>query len=124
MKMKNWRQMLRGDMSSLKEKKEEAIIPENAIYRIHWRSGQRSNLVDHDAAVRRVNEQMNHTGWEWMKVVNTETKQQQIVYEPKFGNRGFHHLKGLNENEDSLSDLTVLAPEYLSVILVVQIKVL
>jgi len=98
MDMRNWRKMLSGDMSPLKEKKEEAIIPENAIYRIHWRTGQRSNLVDHDGAIRRVNEQMNQTGWEWMKVINTETKQQQIVYEPKSGNRGFLHLKKLDEN--------------------------
>lgn len=98
MKMNDWVKMLNGDMSGLKKEKKEVVIPEDSIYRVYWKNGQRTNLVNHDEAVRRVNEWMNRLGWEWIKVVNTETKKQQIIYEPTSpANRGFLHLKKLNE---------------------------
>lgn len=99
MRMSNWTKMLKGDMTGLKKEEKKVVIPENAVYRVKWASGHETGLVDHDEAISRINEWMNRTNWEWMRVVNTENKQQQIVYEPKSAsNRGFLHLKKLNEN--------------------------
>lgn len=99
MKMNDWTKMLRGDMSGLKKEKKEVTIPENRVYRLQWANGQRTSLVDHDEAVRRVNGFMNRIGWDWVKVINEDTKQTQVVYEPtSSSNRGFLHLKNLNKN--------------------------
>jgi hypothetical protein len=99
MKMSNWVKMLKGDMSGLKNEKKEVVIPEGVVYRVQWSTGQKTNLVNHDEAVRRVNEWMNRIGWNWIKIINEDTKQQQVVYEPKSANsRGFLHLKKLNNN--------------------------
>lgn len=100
MDMKQWRQMLSGDNSSLKkEQKEIPVVTEEKKYRIRFSNGITTSLVSHDEAVRQINEWMNRMGWNWIRVTNENTKKTQIVREPSSqNNRGFLHLKSLNEN--------------------------
>ena len=100
MHMTNWVKMLNGDNSGLKkEEKVESIITDDKKYRIQFANGQKTTLVDHDQAVYRVNEWMNRQGWDWIKVTNENTKKTQVVKEPTSpDNRGFLHLRKLNEN--------------------------
>lgn len=100
MKISQWKKMLEGDMSGLKkEDKKEVPVPEGKIYRLQWASGQKSTLVDHKEAVRRVNEWMNKIGWQWIRIVNEETQKHQVVREPAgTANRGFLQIKKLDES--------------------------
>ena len=99
MKMTNWVNMLKGDFSGLKTEKKITTVSEDAIYRLQWSTGQKTNLVNHSDIIKRINEQMNRTGWEWLRVINDDTKQQQIVYEPTSqSGRGFLHLRRLNDD--------------------------
>ena len=109
MQMSNWVKALKGDFSGFKkEKREPAKISDDKIYRLQWANGQRTNLVDHDEAVREINRMMNITGWNWVKAMNTATKKQQVVHEPSSpSGRGFLHLKKLNE--DMLSEVNIPA---------------
>lgn len=107
MKMANWVKMLRGDMSGLKNKvKKEKLISENKVYRLSWAdNNQTTNLINHNEAVRLINEWINRTGWNWIKVINIDNHEQQIIYEPPSkNNRGFLHLSQLNENMITLED--------------------
>lgn len=101
MRMNDWVKILKGDMSGFKkeEVKEEIKPTKDRIYRLSWANGQRSQLLNHDEAVRRINESMNRVGWEFIRVKNTKTDKNQIVFEPKSkSNRGYLHLKKLNES--------------------------
>jgi len=99
MKMNNWVNMLKGDFSGLKTEQKEVTIPEDAIYRIQWASGQKTAPASHDSVIKQINEQMNRLGWQWLRVINEDTKKIQVVYEPKSASgRGFLHLKKLDEN--------------------------
>ena len=99
MQMTNWVKMLKGDMSGLKKKVKEEVKPtDDKIYRIQWANGKKTNLVDHDGAVRKVNEWMNRKNWDYIRVINEQTKKIQVIYEPKnVQNRGTMHIKKLNE---------------------------
>ena len=100
MEMSNWTKILNGDMSGLKSKvKTETKISDDKIYRIQWANGQKTGLVNHNEAVRKVNEWMNRFGWDWVRVINEDTNKIQVVREPSSkNNRGFLHLKKLDEN--------------------------
>jgi hypothetical protein len=50
------------------------------IYKLQWASGHQ-NIVSLKEAVEVVNRWANHKDWQWIKVVNTETGKQQVIYE-------------------------------------------
>jgi hypothetical protein len=50
------------------------------IYRLKWASGQ-NNVVSLDEAIETINRWANQKNWNWIKVINTETNKQQVVYE-------------------------------------------
>lgn len=52
------------------------------IYRLYWASGH-NNVVSLDEAVETINRFANQSNWQWIRIVNTETNNQQIVYESK-----------------------------------------
>lgn len=69
------------------------------IYRLKWANGAKTSLVNHDEAVKLVNEAMNRKSWGWVTILNTETQKTQFVQEPiSMINRGFLQLRGLNKN--------------------------
>lgn len=80
-------------------RKNENKMDSSKIYRLKWAGGAKTSLVNHDEAVRLVNEAMNKKGWQWVTIVNTENNKTQFIQEPiSMLNRGFLHLRRLNEN--------------------------
>lgn len=50
------------------------------IYKLQWASGHQ-NIVSLNEAVEVINRWANQKGWQWIKVINTETSKQQVIYE-------------------------------------------
>jgi hypothetical protein len=50
------------------------------IYRLKWASGQ-NNVVSLNEAIETINRWANQKDWDWIKIINTETNKQQVVYE-------------------------------------------
>jgi len=61
-------------------KTNDSKSPNSRIYRLTWASGQ-NNVVSVNEAIETINRWANRAGWEWIRVVNTETKQQQVIHE-------------------------------------------
>ena len=65
------------------------------IYRLKWASGQ-NNVVSLNEAIETVNRWANQKDWGWIRIINTETNKQQIVYES--ATRIGRKLNKLNED--------------------------
>jgi len=50
------------------------------IYRLQWASGH-NNVVSMTEAIETINRWANQKDWGFIKVINTETGKQQVVYE-------------------------------------------
>jgi len=74
--MSNYEDVVKNIISKTNSRKDQ----NPRIYRLTWASGQ-NNIVSMNEAIETINRWANQKGWAWIRVVNTETKKQQIVYE-------------------------------------------
>lgn len=65
------------------------------IYRLKWASGH-SNVVSLNEAIETINRWANKKDWDWIRIINTETNKQQVVYES--ATRIGRKLNKLNED--------------------------
>ena len=75
-KMSNYEDVVKNIIGKTNSKKDQ----NPKIYRLTWASGQ-NNVVSMNEAIETINRWANQKDWQWIRVVNTETKKQQIVYE-------------------------------------------
>jgi len=107
MKLTEWIRLLKKTTDvNIKEIKVSEPVKEvfaknnnvDKVFKIKWANGSQTIPITEVNAIKKINDWMNRSGWQWLKVINIQTGKYQIFKEPTGQYRSLFHVSKLNES--------------------------